>query len=155
MELLYTQCNLYNNCEEEYYIDKVMKSIKLRKDGNAAEDFTEAEKLYSEAIELNVQQGRHMLYNNRSSVRLKLKNYEGALEDAIICQHIAPSKTSSHYYKGLLREADVYSELGHHDKALNATILAHKMQPSLLRSVEYKALLAQRRRNVEQQSVNH
>lgn len=46
----------------------------------AAKDFTEATKLYSDAIALDPT--NHVLFSNRSAAKAGAKDYQGALEDA-------------------------------------------------------------------------
>ena len=61
--------------------------------GNAAArqgDFADAENRYTAALELNVMENRHLLYSNRSGVRLQVGNLEGALSDALAAIEHAP-----------------------------------------------------------------
>eukprot|EP00210_Caulerpa_lentillifera_P009282 g8847.t1 len=96
------------NSEYQMKIDNnFISATQFRLCGNAlarSGDLEEAEMQYSKGLELNVKHTFHLLFANRSGVRLSRKNLEGALEDALAAvQHSPPSYTT-----GYLRLIDVY-----------------------------------------------
>ncbi|WRT66082.1 uncharacterized protein IL334_003035 [Kwoniella shivajii] len=64
----------------------------------AAKDYTQAAKLYSDAIAIDPQ--NHVLYSNRSASKAGQKDYQGALEDAEKCIEILPSFSKGYARKG-------------------------------------------------------
>ena len=64
----------------------------LKEKGNTAlkgGDLSAAIQFYTKGIEL--EEGNHILYSNRSAALLSLKDYDGALQDAVKCTKLAPT----------------------------------------------------------------
>ena len=64
----------------------------VKRSGNRAfveKRFTEAEGLYSKAIEIDPSQ--HTAFGNRSAARFQLQKYEAALQDAMTSIQLCPS----------------------------------------------------------------
>ena len=78
----------------------------LRKNKNL-----EAIELYTRAIELNPQSP--VYYGNRSQARLNIRNFEGALNDAIKSIELDQSYTKAHYRKAVANKG-----LGNYQTAL-------------------------------------
>ena len=74
--------------------------MQLRLQGNAEArggDLKAAEQVYSQALDLDIPQGKHLLHANRAGVRLTLGNAEEALQDAQAAVKLAPpSFTTAH-----------------------------------------------------------
>lgn len=84
---------------EHIYIHMPMQ---LRLQGNAearGDDLKAAERVYSQALELDVPQGKHLLHANRAGVRLTLGNAEGALHDAQAAVQLAPPSFTTAYIR--------------------------------------------------------
>ncbi|KAF1782755.1 Tetratricopeptide repeat [Phytophthora cactorum] len=88
----------------------------LRQQGNASfkrRQFQEAKELYTQAIQL--QNGNHLLFGNRSAACHQLKEYEEALKDAEMAIKLSPKWT-----KGYLRKAAACESLQDRDEATAA-----------------------------------
>ncbi|KAG6956525.1 hypothetical protein JG688_00011382 [Phytophthora aleatoria] len=88
----------------------------LRQQGNASfkrRQFQEAKELYTQAIQL--QNGNHLLFGNRSAACHQLKEYEEALKDAEMAIKLSPKWT-----KGYLRKAAACESLQDWDEATAA-----------------------------------
>jgi TPR repeat protein len=84
------------------------RAVELKDQGNAAlknGDPAGAASLYTEAIGLDPT--NHILFSNRSCVRLKLGDSSGALEDAVECIDLQPT-----FSKGFIRAASASEALG-------------------------------------------
>lgn len=76
--------------------------MQLRLQGNAEArggDLKAAEKVYSQALELDIPRGKHLLHANRAGVRLTLGNTEGALQDAQAAVKLAPPGFTTAYIR--------------------------------------------------------
>ena len=76
--------------------------LQLRLQGNAEArggDLKAAEQVYSQALELDIPQGKHLLHANRAGVRLTLGNAEGALHDAQAAVQLAPPTFTTAYIR--------------------------------------------------------
>lgn len=76
--------------------------MQLRLQGNAEArggDLKAAERVYSQALELDIPQGKHLLHANRAGVRLTLGNAEGALHDAQAAVQLAPPNFTTAYIR--------------------------------------------------------
>ena len=82
-------------------IEKKTKAKELKEKGNAAfqkKNFKEAEKYYSEAIQLNI--GSRPLWTNRAICRNRMEDFEDALLDCDTALKIDPKCTKSITQKG-------------------------------------------------------
>ena len=66
------------------------------------EKFTRAHELYTKVIENSASSVSELddVYSKRAAVRLKLKQYEGALEDAVQALKLNEKRCISHFRKG-------------------------------------------------------
>lgn len=75
-------------------------AMQLRLQGNAEArggDLRAAERVFSQALDLDIPQGKHLLHANRAGVRLSLGDAEGALQDAQAAVKLAPPNfTTAH-----------------------------------------------------------
>lgn len=62
-------------------------------------DLKAAEGAFTKGIDLNVSKGSHMLYANRSGVRLALGNAQGALKDAEAAVEAGPATFTTSYIR--------------------------------------------------------
>lgn len=86
---------------ESDVIDKKTKSKELNKMGNKlfqTKKYLDAEKFYSQAIELNP--GSRPLWTNRAECRITMKKYEAAISDCNTALSIDPKCTRSIIQKG-------------------------------------------------------
>lgn len=77
-------------------------ALQLRLQGNAEArggDLKAAEQVYSQALDLDIPQGKHLLHANRAGVRLTLGNAAGALEDAQAAVKLAPPGFTTAYIR--------------------------------------------------------
>lgn len=77
-------------------------AVQLRLQGNAEArggDLKAAEGVYSQALDLDIPQGKHLLHANRAGVRLTLGNAAGALEDAQAAVKLAPPGFTTAYIR--------------------------------------------------------
>ncbi|KAG5187176.1 hypothetical protein JKP88DRAFT_267900 [Tribonema minus] len=94
--------------------------------GNAAfasKDYSEAIRLYTEAIQLN--DSNHVYYSNRSACYASLGQHDEAAKDAQKCIELNPA-----FVKGYYRLSAAQLELGEVDKALEAVTEGLKKEPS-------------------------
>lgn len=85
-----------------HYIHALHMPMQLRLQGNAearSGDLKAAEGVYSQALELDIPQGKHLLHANRAGVRLTLGNAEGALHDAQAAVQLAPPAFTTAYIR--------------------------------------------------------
>ena len=76
--------------------------MQLRLQGNAEArggDLKAAERVFSQALDLDIPQGKHLLHANRAGVRLTLGNAEGALQDAKAAVKLAPPNFTTAYIR--------------------------------------------------------
>lgn len=76
--------------------------VQLRLQGNAEArggDLKAAEGVFSQGLELDIPQGKHLLHANRAGVRLTLGNAEGALQDAQAAVKLAPPGFTTAYIR--------------------------------------------------------
>ena len=91
------------------------QALDLKAQGNAAfkkQDFEEAIRLYTEALEIKGIKDTHLIYSNRSAAFYFLKKFSDALADAEKCIEI-----NSEWQKGYFRAAKALSSMGKHDEA--------------------------------------
>ncbi|KAF9624012.1 hypothetical protein IFM89_007710 [Coptis chinensis] len=117
--------------------EKNLAALALRKNAEEEVDkgnFSEAEVLLSQAIDLSPSGGLHIIYKTRSSVRLAIGNNLGALEDAKEALGIAPQ-----YPQAYLCEGDAFLALEEVIAAENSYTVALQIDPSIRRSKSFKA----------------
>ncbi|ORX36911.1 chaperone [Kockovaella imperatae] len=89
----------------------------------AAKNYTEASKLYSDAIALDP--SNHVLFSNRSASKAGLRDYQGALEDAEKCIELNPD-----FSKGYARKGAAYHGLRQYPEAVMAYDSGLEKDPS-------------------------
>ncbi|XP_022923908.1 small glutamine-rich tetratricopeptide repeat-containing protein beta isoform X1 [Cucurbita moschata] len=121
-------------------VSKSLEALALRKraeceveDGN----FSQADLLLSKAIELKPCGGIHIIFKDRSIVRLALGNHAGALEDANEALRVAPR-----YPEAYICQGDVFLSMDHFDSAEMSYSTALEIEPSIRRSKSFKARVA-------------
>ena len=117
-------------------IEKKTKAKKLKEKGNVAfqkKKFKEAEKCYSEAIELNI--GSRPLWTNRAICRNRMEDFENALLDCDIALKIDPKCTKSITQKG-----NALFGLSRFDEAKKCYELLHTLGESSLANTYLKKL---------------
>ncbi|KAK7358084.1 hypothetical protein VNO77_00005 [Canavalia gladiata] len=97
-------------------------------------DFTEAELLLSQAIDLKPFGGIHVIFKCRSFVRLELGNYSGALEDAREALALAPT-----YSEAYICQGDAFLALNEYDLAEQSYLASLDIDPSIRHSKSFKA----------------
>ncbi|KAK9115609.1 hypothetical protein Sjap_014556 [Stephania japonica] len=100
-------------------------------------NWSEAEVLLSQAIDLKPSGGLHFILRSRSVGRLAMGNYLGALEDAEEAIQLAPK-----YPQAYLCQGDAFLALEKFDAAENSYAIALEIDPSLRRSKSFKARVA-------------
>jgi len=98
--VLSTRCNISIDSD-------LVTATQLRLAGNSAArtgDLSLAEEKYTEALELKADGSLHLLFSNRSGVRLRMGDVRGALSDALVAIQHSPLG----YTTGYLRLIDVY-----------------------------------------------
>ncbi|XP_068640833.1 uncharacterized protein [Aristolochia californica] len=119
---------------------KSLKALGLRKKGEAEmekRNFTEAEALFSEAIDLKPSGGLHAVYKCRSAVRLLIGNYAGALVDSEEALKIDPQ-----YPEAYICQGDALLAMNDCHAAEKAYAIALQIDPSIRRSKSFKARVA-------------
>ncbi|KAL0535728.1 hypothetical protein IC582_030069 [Cucumis melo] len=121
-------------------VSKSLEALALRKraqceleDGN----FSQAELLLSQAIDLIPCGGIHIIFKDRSVVRLALGNHSGALEDANEALRVAPQ-----YLEAYICQGDVFLAMDKFDSAEISYSTALEIDPSIRRSKSFKARVA-------------
>ncbi|KAI5081823.1 hypothetical protein GOP47_0001566 [Adiantum capillus-veneris] len=128
--LLALQCGLSDPENNLKALSLKQQGIKSFESG----DFTEAETMFSEAIDLQPSGGLHLLYANRSAARLSKGDAHGALEDANCASVLAPRWHVPH-----LRQGEAYMVIGDCQSAQSAYTKALSLDPSLRRSKSYQS----------------
>ncbi|WCJ34723.1 tetratricopeptide repeat (TPR)-containing protein [Euphorbia peplus] len=121
-------------------IGNALEALAIRKRAEVeidVEDFSEAEILLSQAIHLKPFGGLHITYKYRSSVRLAMGNYLGALEDAREALNLAPQ-----YVEGYMCEGDVLVAMEQYDAAEKSYSLCLEIDPTIRRSKAFKSRVA-------------
>ncbi|RDY11871.1 Small glutamine-rich tetratricopeptide repeat-containing protein beta [Mucuna pruriens] len=114
-----------------------LDALALRKRADvefANRNFTEAELLLSQAIDLKPFGGIHVTFKCRSFVRLELGNYSGALEDAEEALALAPGYSEAYVCQG-----DAFLALNKFDLAEQSYLASLDIDPSIRRSKSFKA----------------
>ncbi|XP_044466768.1 tetratricopeptide repeat protein 1 isoform X2 [Mangifera indica] len=118
-------------------VDKSLEALALRKRAESKfdnGDFEEAEGLLCQAIDLNPFGGIHVLYKNRSWVRLVMGNYSGALEDANEALKLAPQ-----YIEAYICQGDIFLAMDRYDAAENSYSTCLQIDPTIRRSKSFKS----------------
>ncbi|XAR69493.1 hypothetical protein NMG60_11001099 [Bertholletia excelsa] len=103
-----------------------------------------AETLLSQAIDLNPRGGIHLLYMERSALRLGMGNLEGALGDA----KQALGLTSSAHPDAYICQGDVLVAMEQFDAADKSYGMALDLDPSLRRSKSFKGRIEKLRQKL-------
>ncbi|KAH9604505.1 hypothetical protein KSS87_020545 [Heliosperma pusillum] len=93
-----------------------------------------AEALFSQAIEAKPTGGIHIAYKGRSAVRLASGNFVGALEDANEALVIAP-----HYAQAYISQGDAFLAMDELEAAENSYSMALQADPLVRRSKSFKS----------------
>lgn len=99
--------------------------------------FSEAELLLSQAIDLKPSGGIHIIYKVRSSARLTMGNYAGALEDANEALTLAPR-----YPEAYICQGDAFLAMDQFDDAEKSYSTCLELDPSIRRSKSFRARVA-------------
>lgn len=127
--------------EDESGVIKCLEALALR---NRAQDemgrahFSQAYTLLSQAVELKPFGGLHIIYKQRSAVRLAIGDISGALEDAKQALALAPDYSEAYICKG-----DVYMAMNQFYAAEESYSIALDLDPSIRRSKPFKARIAE------------
>lgn len=119
--------------------DHVINATQLRLAGNALArqgDVEGAVDMYTRALDLGVEGGRHLLYSNRAGALQTLGRLEAALEDADSAATWSPAG----FHTAYIRQVEIYGNLKRHKDALAALEAAVKKDASFASTVEYKTL---------------
>ncbi|KAL3151827.1 hypothetical protein ABBQ38_012794 [Trebouxia sp. C0009 RCD-2024] len=119
-----------------------LKATELRLQGNAEArggDLKAAEGVYSQALDLDIPQGKHLLHANRAGVRLTLGDAAGALEDAQAAVKLAPPGFTTAY----IRQFEALCALKRRQEASSALGMLAAEDRAFAKSKEYKLLLRQ------------
>lgn len=100
-------------------------------------NFSQAELVLSQAIDLEPLGGIHVMYRYRSLARLSMGNLSGALEDATQALTLAPN-----YAEAYICQGDAFLAMAHYDLAEKSYSICLQVDPSLRRSKSFKARIA-------------
>ncbi|GLT55909.1 hypothetical protein SLA2020_289920 [Shorea laevis] len=117
-----------------------LEALALRKRAEAEIDkgnFSEAELLLSQALDLKPFGGTHVIYKSRSIARLGMGNHSGALEDATESLKLAPKFAEAYICQG-----DAFLAMDQFDAAGKSYSTCLQIEPSLCRSKSFKARIA-------------
>lgn len=120
-----------------YDPNSCLDALALRKRADiefANRNFTEAELLLSQAIDLKPFGGMHVAFKCRSYVRLELGNYSGALEDAEKALTLAPG-----YSEAYICQGDAFLAMNKFDLAEQSYSASLDVDPSIRHSKSFKA----------------
>jgi tetratricopeptide (TPR) repeat protein len=98
-----------------------------------AGNFSEAEALLTQALELKPYGGLHRIFKHRSVAKLGMLDYSGALEDISQALALAPN-----YSEPYICQGDVYVAKGQYDLAEKSYLTCLEIDPSLRRSKPFK-----------------
>lgn len=119
---------------------KCLDALALRKRAElelSAGNCSEAESLYSQAINLKPFGGLHVAYVGRSAVRLRIGNFTGALADAEEALTLSPNYTEAYICRG-----DAFMGMDQLYEAEEAYSMALEKDPSIRRSKSFKARIS-------------
>lgn len=100
-------------------------------------NFSEAEVLLSQAIELKPHGGIHILFKDRSAARIAIGNVTNALEDVKEALNLAPNYTEAYICQG-----DAFMAIEQFDGAEESYSKALELDPSIRRSKSFKDRIA-------------
>ncbi|KAF5734511.1 sperm-associated antigen 1-like isoform X1 [Tripterygium wilfordii] len=113
-------------------------SLRKRAEGKILNgDFSDAELLLCQATELNPVGGLHIIYKDRSIVRLAMGNHSGALDDARQALALAHQYTEAYICEG-----DALLAMYQFDAAEKSYSTCLQIDPSIGRSKPFKARMA-------------
>ncbi|KAM7470617.1 hypothetical protein LguiA_008800 [Lonicera macranthoides] len=116
---------------------KCLEALALRKraeDEMSKGNFSEAQLLLSQAIDLKPLGGVHTLHKDRSAALLAMGNMDAALEDAKVALRLAPK-----YPEAYICQGDVLMAMEQFDAARNSYSMALDLDPSIRCSKSFKA----------------
>eukprot|EP00268_Persea_americana_P037756 TRINITY_DN3746_c0_g1_i6.p1 TRINITY_DN3746_c0_g1~~TRINITY_DN3746_c0_g1_i6.p1 ORF type:complete len:268 (-),score=50.62 TRINITY_DN3746_c0_g1_i6:268-1071(-) len=131
---------------------KSLAALALRKMGEGELEkgnYSEAEVLLSQAIDIKPSGGLHIIHKCRSAARLALGNYSSALEDAKEASRIAPS-----YPQAYICQGDAFLAMDEFGEAENAYSHALSVDPSIRRSKSFKARVAKLQEKLTTASIS-
>ncbi|PON34858.1 N-terminal acetyltransferase A, auxiliary subunit [Parasponia andersonii] len=114
-----------------------LEALALRKKAELEYDkrnFSQAELLLSQAIELKPMGGINIIYEDRSRTRLAMKKYPEALEDAKEALLFTPQ-----YAEAYICQGDAFLAMSQFDLAEKSYLTALEIDPSIRRSKSFKA----------------
>lgn len=118
-------------------VKRSLDALALRKKAEVELDkgnFSEAEALFSQAIEAKPIGGIHVAYKGRSAVRLASGNFAGAVEDAKEALMLHPK-----YAEAYICQGDAFVAMDQLEAAQESYNMALECDPSLCRSESFKA----------------
>ncbi|KAL5749262.1 hypothetical protein ACOSP7_023865 [Xanthoceras sorbifolium] len=114
-----------------------LEALALRKRAESEiekRDFSEAEILLSQAIDLKPFGGMHFIYKVRSLARLAMGDYSGALEDVREALKLAPNYTEAYICQG-----DIFLAMDQYDASEKSYATCLEIDPSIRRSKSFKS----------------
>ncbi|XP_057537574.1 uncharacterized protein LOC130815207 isoform X1 [Amaranthus tricolor] len=134
-QLMVDVCGVGDNCGD--LGKRSLDALALRKRAEnefQRQNFSEAEALFSQAVEAHPIGGIHIAYKGRSAARLALGNFSGALEDAKEAIVYAPN-----YAEGYICQGDVFLAMDQLEAAEESYGMALETDPALRHSKGFKA----------------
>ncbi|KAK9278484.1 hypothetical protein L1049_028050 [Liquidambar formosana] len=119
---------------------KSLDALALRKQAEVefhGGNFSEAELLLSQAIDLKPCGGIHIIYKDRSFAKLAMGDYSGALEDAKEAMALAPQYSEAYICLG-----DAFLAMNQFDAAEKSYSTSLELDPSIRHSRSFKARIA-------------
>ncbi|KAK0587314.1 hypothetical protein LWI29_020959 [Acer saccharum] len=117
--------------------NKSLEALALRKRAESEiekRNFSEAEILLSQAIDLKPFGGIHLIYKVRSLARLAMGDYSGALEDVS-----EALKLASNYTEAYVCQGDIFLAMDQYDAAEKSYATCLEIDPSIRRSKSFKS----------------
>lgn len=112
-------------------------------------NFSQADLLLTQAIDLKPFGGIHITYKDRSAARLARSNISEALEDAKEALTLAPN-----YPEAYICQGDALMAMEQFDAAENSYSMALELDPSVRRSKSFKARIAKLREKLAVENVS-
>uniref|UniRef100_A0A2C9WG21 Uncharacterized protein n=1 Tax=Manihot esculenta TaxID=3983 RepID=A0A2C9WG21_MANES len=126
----------YEHEDDDATIRKSLDALALRKRAQVEFDmgnFPQADLLLSQAIHLKPFGGLHIIYTYRSQVRLAMKHYLEALEDAQNALNLAPQ-----YTEACICEGDAFMAMEQYDAAEKSYSMCLQIDPTIRSSKAFK-----------------
>lgn len=140
VEVLHAQCGIDVSTN-------LLKATEFRQVGNMlarSGNLKGALEKYTEGLELGIPETLHLLYSNRSGVELTLKDYEGALTDAMrAVEHAPPGFTTAY-----IRLIDAYYVKGLYEQAAKTLEDLIDTNPDFKKTRDYKLISKQLERDL-------